>query len=84
MKTQTKYLDSLAEKVLRALQQQGMDESWCERKADAMRGQSRLEVLDWIACSLDGDNKNVVADMLKIDVQDIQSLQRVLQKIRWV
>ncbi|PIZ22822.1 MAG: hypothetical protein COY49_06510 [Comamonadaceae bacterium CG_4_10_14_0_8_um_filter_57_29] len=74
----------MAEKVLRALQQQGMDASWCERKADAMLGQSRLEVLEWIACSLDGGNKNVVADMLKIDVQDIQSLQRVLQKTRWV
>lgn len=84
MTQQTEYLDSLAEKVLRALKQEGMDECWCETKGDALRGKSRLDVLDWIACSLDGDNKNVVADMLNINVQHIQSLQLVLQKTRWV
>lgn len=84
MANQTEYLDSLAEKVLRALKKEGMDDYWCETKADALLGKSRLDVLDWIACSLDGDNKNVVADMLKIDVQHIQSLQLVLQKTRWV
>ena len=45
-----------------------------------MRGNSRLETLDWIACSLDDFNQAVVAADFGIDIPDLKGLQRVMQK----
>jgi hypothetical protein len=76
------YPDALAERTLRALAPH-MGPSWIEMKRRSLAGKDRLDVLDWIACCLDGTNKAIVADEFGLDVADLQSLQRVMQKTRW-
>ena len=82
MTNSTTYPDALLERALRALSDH-MDPSWIEMKRHSLVGKERLDVLDWIACSLDGSNKAVVAHDLGLNVEDLQALQRVLQKTRW-
>ena len=83
MTNHTDDSDALMERVLGVLKLR-MDPSWIQMKRLTLAGKSRLDVLDWIACSLDGNNKAAVADDLKLDVRDLQSLQRVFQKTRFV
>lgn len=54
--------------------------SWGEMKKHELSDSDRMEVLTWICCSLDAENRRIAADLKGLDPDDLLATRRVLQK----
>lgn len=52
---------------------------WVDEKSIEFENATRLDVLRWIAFSLDARNKQIVAQELGVSLADLEGLKRVLQ-----
>jgi hypothetical protein len=79
--TTSTHTDSLADKVLSAIEANGhMAASWIEDKRAEIGESPRLEVLRWICSKLDAQNMAIAAEALNVSVADLMATGRVLGK----
>ena len=78
-------MDWLAEKVLKAIEEDGnmgnIYPDWSAAKRSEYEGASRFDVLRWICFSLDSQNQTCVARALNVRMDDLKATGRVLHKI---
>lgn len=78
---ETENIDGLADKVLRAIEENGhMAASWIRDKRAEIGKKQRPDVLRWVCLSLDAKNIQIAATAIGVSVEDLKATGRVLQK----